>query len=148
MQTTQPAAIQQQERLVRRAKQANDRAAKLNPVPQPFVHQPIAPWVPEEAAHNKQRSFSRGHENRSVELDCARKPNDWGMVTASAEVNVFRWADANTAELSLRVGANRSDCTATVMCNAVELREIAARLLDAAHDLEAFPSNVLMRGAA
>jgi hypothetical protein len=148
VQTTQLAASQQQERLVKRAKQANDRAAKLNTAPKPFVHQVHAPYVPGEAQYNKQRSFSRGNDNRAVDLDYAKKPNDWGTVTASAEVAVFRWADVNTAELSLKVGANRSECTATVMCSATELREIAARLLDAAYDLDAFPAAVLMQRAA
>lgn len=141
-------AIQQQERLARRAKQANDRAAKLNPAPHAFTHQPMAPFVPKEAAHCRQRYFSRGDETRAVALDSNKTPGGWGRSSQYAEVNVFRWGDKDVAELSLRTGSDRIDCTATVMCTAVELREIAARLLDAAHDLDTLPARLLQWDAA
>lgn len=105
--------------------------------PKPFVHQPHAPWVPEEAQHKEQRSFSRGHENRGVHL-----------ADHDASVRVFRWADSDHARLIIETRSKCSTTETMARCTAAELREIAARLLDAAHDLDTYPASVLMRGAA
>ena len=148
MQTTQTPATQQQERLVKRAKQANDRAAKLTKTPQPFTHWVHAPSTPEEAQYSTQRSFSRGSDDRNLELESDKKASEWGFLSTHAQVGVFRWADKDCAELSLRVSVQRCDSITTVECSATELREIAARLLDAAYDLETLPSRVLMPRAA
>jgi hypothetical protein len=150
VQTTDTTASERQARLARRAKTSNDRAAKT--APQPFIHQPVAPYVPLESEYCTQRSFSRGNVNRGVDLSSAKKKDGWGdrptSPTSFAEVSVFRWADVDAAELRLSVNLGRSENNATVECTAAELREIAARLLDAAHDLEVNPSDKLSRRAA
>jgi len=146
VQTTPCAEQQRQERLVRRAGIANKRAAKATPPP--FQHQPVAPYVPKEAVYASQRSFSRGNETRCVDLIGAKPTFDFDTPRTFAEVSVFRWTDKDKAEIILRVGAGRSESSATVECNAAELREIAARILDAAHDLEMNPSASLSGRAA
>lgn len=116
---------------------ANDSAAYDTPAPQPFVHQPQAPWVPEEAKYSHQRYFSHGNENRPLKLaeySCAAK--------------LFRWATSDHVRLTLETHSEHSTTQTTLQLTAAELRELAARLLDAAHDLDTYPARVLMGGAA
>jgi len=105
--------------------------------PKPFVHLPHAPYVPEEDPYKEQRSFSRGDENRGLRL-----------ADYNTSVRVFRWAEADCARLIVETHSKCITSETVVHCTATELREIAARLLDAAHDLDVFPASVLMGGAA
>lgn len=143
MQATQTAAIQQQERLARRAKQANDRAASL--APKAFVHQVHAPETPRETKHSKQRYFSRG--TSSYRLDIASATTDYAALGCVVSAGVFRWADKDTAEISLHISAGHNESSLAAVCSAQELREIAARLLDAAYDIEAFPARAFQEAA-
>lgn len=134
MQTTQPAAVEQLDR--QPAPTVRDYFHHESAAPQ-YVHQPRAPWVPEEAKYQHQRSFTHGDENLAVRL-----------ADYTTSVKVFRWADVDYVRLILATN-NKYNTTETVVhLTAEELREIAARLLDAAHDLETLPARVLMGRAA
>jgi hypothetical protein len=134
-------------RLARRAQQANARI-KPPAKPQPPAYTVMAPYVPEQAIYRDQRTFSRGNENRSLSLSTAKKTNEYDYISTSSEVSVMRWADKDVAQLTSSLSINRSDCQITLHCTAAELRDIAYRLLDAAHDLEDNPSRALLLEAA
>lgn len=138
-------------RIASRANRDAKKAAAQQPaVPQAFTHQVIAPYVPEDPHCSTQRYFTRGDTNRAVELRSAmrRTAPFEGDVYSSADVKVYRVARDDTVQLRLAINTNWNQCDAGVHCNAIELREIAARLLDAAHDLDTNPSSKLMVEAA
>lgn len=62
------------------------------------------------------------------------------------EFSVYRDGEADFAEIELRIGT-RSCARFDVRMTPEVLREAAARLLDAAHDIEAFPAAVLAKQA-
>jgi len=62
------------------------------------------------------------------------------------EVEVFRNAHDDVAELKLSLGLD-TRANITVRMTPAELRELAARALDAAHDIEAHPAAALMESA-
>lgn len=121
--------------------------------PEPFVHQVHAPTVPTNQRHANQRNFCRGQDCEDLELDSANQSTlkkhlrDHGFVFQSSRVEVFRWGNKDAAELILKIRINGNECTTVVQCSAAELREIAARLLDAAYDIEAFPASHLQVAA-
>jgi hypothetical protein len=62
----------------------------------------------------------------------------------SAELTVIRFADANVAKIELHIGVRGHTSTTVMTCTAEDLRAIALRLLDAAHDIETNPAAKLM----
>lgn len=95
----------------------------------PFTHEPIPPRVPAEAQHSNQRWFKG--TGFSV-----RPPGDF---YSSAEV--YRDGRKDSAEVRLTMrGGGPVYFDAALELNAGALRELAQRLLDAAHDLEVFPA--------
>jgi hypothetical protein len=94
-----------------------------------WTHTPIAPRVPGEAKH----SYQRWYEGTGGDV---RPKNDY-----YAEAEVFRDASKSAAEvrLSRRVSSARFD--ASMDLEPAALRELAQRLLDAAHDIEANPAS-------
>jgi hypothetical protein len=104
---------------------------------EPFIHQPHAPRVPAEAEYCQQRNFSRD----TGELHLA-------IADSHSHVRVFRWGHADHVELTIRTSTKHTHTDTTTDCTAAELREIASRLLDAAHDLDHFPARVLEGCAA
>lgn len=62
-------------------------------------------------------------------------------------ITVFRDSSEDVAELKLDLGL-WSSVHAKVRLTPAELREVAARLLDAAHDIETLPAAVLTQAAA
>lgn len=64
----------------------------------------------------------------------------------SGEFSVYRDGTADVAEVTLAIGPHTRAAIDLRMTPA-ELREAAARLLDAAHDIEANPAAVLQRQA-
>ena len=136
MQTTQLAAAEQQNvRQFMRTAPGCFPESTSNPAPPAFAHQPVAPWVPKNAEHCNQRYFSRGDGCSS-------------LIFEGVTLQALRWADKDEAIISLRVDVGGSCARVDAHCTAAELREIAARLLDAAHDLDTLPARVLMGGAA
>ena len=61
-------------------------------------------------------------------------------ISLGVDVEVLRIAYENVARLTLELGF---DWRATAIVTTTELRELAARLLDAAHDIEASPATTL-----
>lgn len=66
-------------------------------------------------------------------------------VSGGTAAEVLRFADDNVARLKLEYGV--AWC-ATAVATPVELRELAARLIDAAHDIETFPAALQESAAA
>jgi hypothetical protein len=66
--------------------------------------------------------------------------------TTSVGAEILRFATRDTAALCLRIGFIKA--TIQVQATPTEMRELAARLIDAAHDIEAFPAAMLEGGAA
>lgn len=63
------------------------------------------------------------------------------------EVTVYRDGETDVAELQIDIGLF-TRASVTVRLTPSELREVAARLLDAAHDIETLPAAVLIKAAA
>ena len=143
---------QQAARLARRAQQANARTKAATPAALP-PYSPKPPEVSPDTTYSDQRYFthgsSRAQHNRSLKSSQPDRSNPFGdRGYNDASVEVYRNASANTVELRLEVNTNWNKTETTVQCNVEELRDIAYRLLDAAHDLEVNPSHKLMREAA
>jgi hypothetical protein len=91
-----------------------------------FTHEPRAPQTP-EAPHQDQRYFASS-ENYS---------DRW----LADVVRVYRNAAWSEAQLNVRTGySSKSSAQLDVILTPAEMRELAQRLLDAAHDIEAFPA--------
>lgn len=143
---------QQAERLARRAQQANARTKAATPAALP-AYSPKPPEVSPDATYSDQRYFTHGsrraQHNRSLKSSQSDRSNPFGdRGYSDASVEVYRHASADTVELRLEVNTNWNKTETTVLCNAEDLRDIAYRLLDAAHDLEVNPSRKLMQVAA
>ena len=105
------------------------------------VHLPVAPYVP--VAAKKQRYFSRGKQT----FGCMVKGGDSHKqlrLHAHAEITVMRFADDDFARVEQRLATGHHFSTSELACTAQELRDIALRLLDAAHDLEVNPAANLL----
>jgi hypothetical protein len=92
-----------------------------------FTHEPRAPRVPRESAHSYQRWFTG-----PVRIS---PPGD-----DYSEAEVYRNGDRDVAEVRLMSHRGGMRFDASLELAPAELRELALRLLDAAHDLEAFPA--------
>jgi hypothetical protein len=94
-----------------------------------FTHEPAAPSVP--ADHPTQRYF------------CGEQVALCGSRWVSDVARVYRFAGDAAARLDLRTPFN-GKCHAEVTADLTppELRELARRLLDAAHDIETEPAKV------
>lgn len=100
-----------------------------------FTHTP-RPAIVAAAPHGHQRRF--GTTNHSAYgLESTVDKN-------TATLTVYRAATEDVAELELALGL-MTKAFIQARWTPGELREIAARLLDAAHDIETFPSSVLTR---
>ena len=103
------------------------------------AHLPIAPYVPESHAH--QRYFSRGEGTKGLRVQGGSTHKE---AHGSAYFTVMRFADKDAADVELQLTTAGQSSTTVVACSAQELRAIALRLLDAAHDIEANPAAKLM----
>lgn len=108
---------------------------------QPTIHYPRPAIVPTDAESSWKRRFG----------DASRAGGTW--IDASTDramapmVRVMRSAADDAARLELEIGI-WTDAKITVRLTPAELRELAARLIDAAYDIEAFPAAVLTKDAA
>ncbi|WP_155742705.1 hypothetical protein [Variovorax paradoxus] len=66
---------------------------------------------------------------------------------AMATASVYRNAREDSASLDINVGQG-SVARISVQLNPAGLRDLAHRLLDAAHDIESLPASVLVKAAA
>ena len=101
------------------------------PAPQPTVHHPRPAIVATAKGCGNQRRFGS---------DLPLRTGDDGV-----NVEVVRFSDENTANILLDF---RTYWTARATASPTELRELAARLIDAAHDIETFPAATPEGGAA
>lgn len=107
---------------------------------QTTTHTPRPAHVAERAEYSYQRRFGAdSHSAHGLQLSSERE--------SRPEVTVYRDGTTDLAELQVDLGLW---CKASiqVQMTPVELRELAARLLDAAHDIETLPAAVLTQAAA
>lgn len=111
--------------------------------PYSYTHIPQAPDVPSTPAHADQRYF-KGLTNRR-EVYASGKHI---AALRGTEVDVYRHGPDDSAQLTIQVEhpAGKSVCTAYL--KPAELRDLAQRLLDAAHDIEANPAAKLRAAQA
>ena len=101
---------------------------------------PDAPAAP----HHQQRYFSHGKAlARSIRLFEGNR----ATATAShseSEVEVYRVATSDRVELISSINCNFNFAEVRVLLTAAELRDLSARLLDAAYDLDTHPASSLV----
>lgn len=104
------------------------------------LHYPRPAIVPAKPEHAWQRRFgdasTAGGYRIQPRTDRAETPI----------VIVMRDAKKDVAELELKIGIYTC-ASITVRLTPAELRDLAARLIDAAHDIEAFPAAALVEAA-
>lgn len=97
-----------------------------------FTHTPRDPHVTQ--THPNHRWFTGLSESHWI----APKAQSKGFF--SEEISVKRFADMDVAFLQFDVQTANTSSSFNVNLTAAELRELAQRLLDAAHDLEVNPA--------
>lgn len=105
-----------------------------------FVHQVRAPYV--HAAYPAQRLFCSKPPLVTDYVDCD-KDTRW----QSVYTEVWRIAHEDYAQVKTAVDTTAGKSSITALLNAAELRSLAARLIDAAADIEANPADTLERMA-
>jgi hypothetical protein len=133
---------EQAARLARRAHTANTRTKAASPALEVPAYAPVAPFVPDDAAHSDQRYYTRGGTTESVRLASGKNKLllSHGRSLSDVRASVFRNAEDDTAEVRIEINTNWNQSESRIQASASELREIAYRMLDAAHDLEVNPA--------
>lgn len=108
-----------------------------------FTHSPRPAITSADKRYRNQRRFGRGKEVR----DHVLQPSAPCASSLNAEIDVYRDGETDLAEVRMNLGLFTSARIA-IRLTPVELRELAACLIDAAHDIEALPAAVLTREAA
>lgn len=107
------------------------------------IHVPIQPHIPSETRHAAQRYYARNAYPTAHSMELAphhRSGHDWSCI----DLTVWRHAPDSFARLEIAQENRLSKSETRVNLDVTELRELAARLLDAAHDLETNTSAKLM----
>ena len=99
-----------------------------------FIHHPRNAHVC--GSHNAQRYFNSGV--LAVDLGPKHDPDFNAVGTC-----VLRFSDYNYAHLKMSVNTSAGDSSISALMTPTELRDLAARLIDAAHDIELWPSDRL-----
>ena len=105
-----------------------------------FTHAPRPPIVPTEAKYSQQRRYGVPTEAYGMHLKHDIKEPTRNVLT------VFRDGHHDVAELTIDMGV-MTLARITVRMTPAELRRAAASMLDAAHDIEMFPAELLQRDA-
>ena len=108
-----------------------------------FTHTPRPAITSSDARYRNQRRFGRG----SAVRDHVLQPSEPHTRRLDAELDVYRDGETDLAEVRIKLGCFAT-AEITVRLTPDELRELAACLLDAAHDIEALPAAVLAQEAA
>lgn len=104
------------------------------------TYTPRPAHTPDKAEHRYQRRYGTdSHGTHGLRLSAERE--------SRPEVTVYRDGTTDLAELQVDLGL-WCNARIQVQMTPVELRELAARLLDAAHDIESLPAAVLAQAAA
>lgn len=105
-----------------------------------FTHTPRPAITPADARHAWQRRFGASDKSLGYKL----KPAGREAASMNAELEVFRDASCDLAEVRIALGLFTA-AQITARLTADELRDLAARLIDAAHDIDTLPAAVLAR---
>lgn len=97
-----------------------------------FIHTPRAPEVSD--GFPDQRWFRGPNKEQRVQITLQKKR------PSSQSATVVRLASENKAELGIRFDTGITSGSIDVALTATELRELAQRLLDAAHDIDTNPA--------
>ncbi len=108
-----------------------------------FTHTPRPAIVPTTEGHTTQRRFGPG----KFPCDYNLRPADREACAMGASLVVYRDGECDLAEVTISLGTY-TNASITARLNLAELRELAACLLDAAHDIETLPAAVLAQEAA
>lgn len=114
--------------------------ACTQPAPGNFTHTPRPAIVPTREGHTTQRRFGSGKSYRDYNL----QPADREARAVNSSLEVYRDSECDLAEVTLSLG-NYTCASITARLNPAELRELAARLIDAAHDIDTLPAAVLVQ---
>lgn len=106
----------------------------------PFTHTPRPALVPPESSYAWQRRYGAGATVR----DCSLQPAAPEARAMEAALEVFRDGGSDLAEVRVALGIY-TGAQITVRLSADELRDLAMRLIDAAHDIDTLPAAVLAR---
>lgn len=98
-----------------------------------FVHTPCAPKVA-EAPHSDHRRFNGQADTPFIQ------PSWESRNLTHESLRVFRFEDQDQAKLSFEITTNQTSFSTSVGLTAAELRDLAQRLLDAAHDIDVNPA--------
>jgi len=98
-----------------------------------FVRTPCAPKVA-EAPHSNHRQFNGQADTPFIQ------PSWESRNLIHESLRVFRFEDEDQARLNFQITTNQTSFSTSVGLTAAELRDLAQRLLDAAHDIEANPA--------
>ena len=111
---------------------------------------PLAPRpadVPPEREYAYQRRFGSNTLDAYQGTASVDKRSDDEFSVSMGRASVYRDGKRDHAELRIDIGGGGSTARVILNLNAAGLRDLAARLLDAAHDLESAPAEVLMRAS-
>lgn len=103
-----------------------------------FTHSPRPAIVPTEAKYSQLRRYGVPADAHGMHLQHDKEEPWWSALV------VFRDGRQDVAELTIEIGL-RTRASITARLTPDELRELAARLIDAAHDIETLPAAVLAR---
>ena len=106
-----------------------------------FTHNPRPAITTDTTGCEWQRRFGNAAETLGYNLTASTDKK------APATIDVFRDATTNVASLRLNLGL-WTEAGMTVRLTPAEMRELATRLVDAAHDIEANPAAKLMKAQA
>lgn len=109
--------------------------------PKQFIHIPRPADVPSEPQYANQRYFKgRAGQNRSLYASGVHIAE-----LSSTTVDVYRHGPDDCAMLTIEVEQHHGKAaTTTANLKPAELRDLAQRLLDAAHDIETHPAPTLV----
>lgn len=115
------------------------KATKAAPA---IAYTPRPAIVDPSGEYSNQRRFGPGLKP----LDCQLTPSNSTASDMCTRLTAYRDGEFDLAEVTISIGIYcRAEITAQL--NPAELRELAALLLDAAHDIEAFPAAALAKQA-
>ncbi len=106
-----------------------------------FTHNPRPAITTDTTGCEWQRRFGNAAETLGYQLNTSKDTN------TPVTIDLLRDATTNVASLRLELGL-WTEARMAVRLTPAEMRELAARLVDAAHDIEANPAAKLMEAQA
>ncbi len=103
-----------------------------------FIHYPRPANTPTAAKYSQQRRYGVPRSEYGIGLQHDKNEPQRNTLV------VFRDGHEDVAELTIEMGLSTRACI-TVRLTPDELRDLATRLIDAAHDIETLPAATLAR---